>query len=122
MVPLALHRRPDGRTQYVFAQEHSKDTSHLGIQVRRLPGRGFGVIALRDFERGERIVAEAPLIAWHTRTKLANTSRFWPELDALVDELDVFAQGDFFLNHILDLRSFFRIHTVSDFCSSTPVS
>ena len=42
------------------------DTSEYGFEVRALAGKGFGVVAVRPFAAGERIIAEMPLLSWQT--------------------------------------------------------
>ena len=59
---LALRRLPSGGTEWLL---HAPvDASPHGLQVRAVPGKGLGVVALRAFVRGERLFSEAPLLAW----------------------------------------------------------
>ena len=52
------------RSAYEFVE--FADASALGFKAYRLPNKGFGVVTLRPFKAGERIIAEEPLIAWST--------------------------------------------------------
>ena len=72
-VPLVtLRRLPNGRTQWEYAP----------LELRALPGRGIGAMAARDFASGERILAEAPLVAWDSGGEST-----WSELARKVDAL-----------------------------------
>ena len=62
---LALLRGRDGRTQWQLRER--VEMAELGIEMRSLAGRGFGLVATRSFAVGERILCEAPLIAWQSR-------------------------------------------------------
>ena len=71
------------------------DASVHGIEVRALPGRGLGVVAGRAFWSGERILAEAPLLAWDSTPGPSGTHDF-SELEALVASLSNEGQHDFY--------------------------
>ena len=83
-------RDVDGRTRYEFCRH--VDTSQLGFEVRDLPGKGYGAIALKSFSTGERILSEPPLVAWTTRPDTTSTAgrklHDFAELRTLVNALD----------------------------------
>ena len=80
---LTLHVGNDGRTRWLLLDNVDADVSPLGLAVRALPGKGFGVVATRQIARGARIIAEQPLILWHS-TRDSSGNHDWNELDSLV--------------------------------------
>ena len=83
-------RDVDGRTRYEFCRH--VDTSQLGFEVRDLPGKGYGAIAIKSFSTGARILSEPPLVAWTTRPDTTSTAgrklHDFAELRTLVNALD----------------------------------
>jgi len=81
---LTLSRRADGRTLWQLCEK--VETSHLGFEVRPLPGKGLGVIVTRiaSFARGERILCEEPLIAWRSSPS-QNGTHDWNSLESQVE-------------------------------------
>ena len=81
---LTLSRRGDGRTLWQLCEK--VETSHLGFEVRPLPGKGLGVIVTRiaSFARGERILCEEPLIAWRSSPS-QNGTHDWNSLESQVE-------------------------------------
>ena len=81
---LSLSRRADGRTLWQLCEK--VETSHLGFEVRPLPGKGLGVIVTRiaSFARGERILCEEPLIAWRSSPGPSGTHD-WNSLESQVE-------------------------------------
>ena len=79
-----LSRRADGRTLWQLCEK--VETSHLGFEVRPLPGKGLGVIVTRiaSFARGERILCEEPLIAWRSSPGPSGTHD-WNSLESQVE-------------------------------------
>ena len=79
-----------GRTHFAFVR--IMDTAHLGFAVRRMSGKGLGVVAMKAFPAGERILAESPLVAWRTRPEPADSSgrklHDFKELRDLIASLD----------------------------------
>ena len=71
---LALRRLASGLTEWSFAGRVCTD--HLGVAIKLIPGRGFGVLANRRFAAGERVIAERPLIHWHTRSPYESAHDF----------------------------------------------
>lgn len=89
---LSLRQLSDGRTTWEFLRPVA--TQHLGIKVQQLNGKGFGVLALKSFRRGERILSETPLVSWESSA--TGGSHCWRELDALVDALGEEARYAFY--------------------------
>ena len=89
LAPLLTLRLIDERTQWDFSRR--ADPTPHGFAVRCLPGRGYGVVATRKFARGERVVAEAPLIAC-----CGERGTHLYHLDALVGELDDDARREYY--------------------------
>ena len=81
---LTLSRRADGRTLWQLCD--MVETSHLGLEIRPLPGKGLGVIVTRSasFARGERILCEEPLIAWCSSPDPSGTVD-WKSLESQVE-------------------------------------
>ena len=74
---------------------HDGDSGRLRpFEVRRLPGRGLGVVAARPLAPGERVLAERPLVAWRvaTRDGVADMGVF----DRLVNGLSAAERADFY--------------------------
>ena len=72
-------------------------TAHLGLEARSLPGKGVGLIATQPFKCGDRILSEAPLIAWES-TPGPDGVHDWSRLEELVDKLPA-----------VDLRVFYHL-------------
>ena len=66
--PLLARRQLADSTQWDFVRDlydtTMDGTTHHGIEVRPLPGRGLGIVATMPLARGERVIAEAPLHRW----------------------------------------------------------
>ena len=86
-------RSVDGRTQWQFFVP--VQTSHLGLEITPLEGKGIGILASRGFQRGERVLAESPLVAWSSAAG-SSSAHDWTDLDALVGALAASDQSDFF--------------------------
>ena len=91
---LSLRRLANGRTEWEFLRPIA--TQHLGLRVQQLQGKGFGVLALKPFRRGQRILSETPLVVWESSTAGSSGSHCWSELDALVDELSADERSAFY--------------------------
>ncbi len=64
------------------------------VQVRRLAGRGFGVVALRPIAAGEQLFAERPLVVWQVDRRGGHAEL--SEISALVDALDEGARATYY--------------------------
>ena len=81
---LTLSRRADGRTLWQLCD--MAETSHLGLEIQPLPGKGLGIIVTRSasFALGERILCEEPLIAWCSSPDPSGTVD-WKSLESQVE-------------------------------------
>ena len=80
-------RRLAGKSQWAFAASPR-------LAVQPAAGKGRGVFALCDFEPGEMIIAEAPLLAWDIDLTSERTDL--SELEGLADALSPASQRAFF--------------------------
>ena len=92
---VALRRLGDGRTQWELLDPF--ETASLGLDIRALPGKGLGVVVIRPggFQRGSRILCEAPLVAWQSSPGSSGTHD-WSALSAVVDTLSEPRRRDFY--------------------------
>ena len=92
---VALRRLGDGRTQWELLDP--VETASLGLDIRALPGKGLGVVVTRPggFQRGCRILCEAPLVAWQSSPGSSGTHD-WSALDAVVGTLSEPRRRDFY--------------------------
>ena len=81
-------RRLNGKSQWAFHGDAS-------IEVQTIKGKGKGIVALRDFQPGELVLAEPPLAAWNViaiESGQADTAG----LDATIAALDTNARREYF--------------------------
>ena len=81
-------------TAWAFMQ----DVVHDGLAVVPLKNRGLGVVAKRSFVKGERILAEAPILRWVVKQSDIGSGGAvsTATLESLVDSLDDDARAAYF--------------------------
>lgn len=81
-----LRGHPDGRTSWVFRHQRV-NTANVQLDIVPIAGKGLGVVAMRAFVCGERILTEAPLVSWESAPNMDGVHD-WCELLHRIDALD----------------------------------
>ena len=86
---LCLRRCSDGRTAYeMLSGEYGGDEPLPAVlSFAHVAGKGVGVIATRPVAKGERLVAEAPLLEWASEPASSTGECDWAPLAAAVARL-----------------------------------